>query len=172
MEELNKMLRLQLIRHAKTNQMSATGKDFDRELLEKGIVQANFLGHAIAEKQLALGKILCSSAARTQQTASIIRQHLTQTWDIHFDPSLYLAHHMELFAVLMEQKEAVITLIGHNEGLSDLASYLVDEHIHLRTGELLCLHINLEKWEQLSRATATVVDRYRPEVYLPLALVK
>lgn len=172
MEELNKMLQLQLIRHAKTQQLSKTGKDVDRELMEKGIVQANFLGQYISQKQLDLGNICCSKAARTQQTASIIRQHNSGKWDFQLDADLYLAHSMDLLAYLHQQNASVVTLIGHNEGISDLASYLVDEHLHLRTGEMLCLTFDLEAFSLLSRATATIVDRYRPEVYLPLALLK
>jgi phosphohistidine phosphatase len=170
--ELNKMLELQLIRHAKTKQSSITGKDFDRELMDKGIAQANFLGRHISVNALDLGTIHCSSAARTQQTASIIRQHYSQKWTIHLNDTLYLAHYMELFSFLTEQESAIITLIGHNEGISDLASYLVDDQIQLKTGEMLRLKIDLDKWEYISKATATITDRYRPEVYLPLALAK
>jgi hypothetical protein len=38
------MLRLHLLRHAKTEISSPTGEDFDRELMIKGIIQANMTG--------------------------------------------------------------------------------------------------------------------------------
>ena len=167
------MLTLNLIRHAKTKQTSLTGKDYDRELLEKGIAQANVLGIYLQTHHLSLGKILCSSAARTQQTRSIICQHLTEPCDFELTRELYLASHHQLLRVIQERgkNSPIVTIIGHNEGISDLASYLTDEHISLRTSEMISLAIPFESWDYLSQGTAGIIFPYRPAVFLPLPVV-
>lgn len=166
------MLTLNLIRHAKTKQTSPTGKDYDRELLEKGIAQANVLGIYLQNHHHSLGKIICSSAARTQQTRSIICQHLTERCNFELTRELYLASYQEILRVIESygKQEQTVTVIGHNEGISDLASYLTGEHISLRTSEMISLAIPFESWDYLSRGTAGIIFPYRPEVFLPLPL--
>lgn len=161
------MLILHLIRHAKTHQQSPTGKDKDRELMEKGIAQSNLLGHYIQSHRIELGKMLCSSATRTRQTKSVICQHLAEQCDIAYKDGLYLASMKELLLELSEEISRIVTLIGHNEGISELASYLADEHILLKTSEMISFSFPFESWEMLSRGTGTIELRYRPEVFLP-----
>lgn len=162
------MLVLHLIRHAKTRQQSSTGKDKDRELLEKGIAQANLLGHYIQSHHIELGKMLCSSAMRTRQTKSVICQHLAEQCRIDYRDELYLASREEMMLELELETEKTITIIGHNEGISDLASYFSDELIQLRTAELISMTFPFDDWKMVSRGTGTIVLRYRPEVFLPL----
>ena len=162
------MLVLHLIRHAKTRQQSSTGKDKDRELLEKGIAQANLLGHYIQSHHIALGKMLCSSAMCTRQTKSVICQHLAEQCRIDYRDELYLASREELMLELELETEKTLTIIGHNEGISDLASYFSDELIQLRTSELISMTFPFDDWKMVSRGTGTIVLRYRPEVFLPL----
>jgi phosphohistidine phosphatase len=161
------MLTLHLIRHAKTHQDSASGKDIDRELMEKGTAQANLLGHYLQSHHIELGKMLCSSAMRTRQTKSIFCQHLAERCRIEFRDKLYLASKEEILSELTGNVEKTLTVIGHNEGLSDLASYLAEERIQMRTAEFITFTFSLNSWDMLSQGTGTTNLRYRPEVFLP-----
>jgi phosphohistidine phosphatase len=163
------MLTLNLIRHAKTQQISPTGKDYDRELLDKGVSQANVLGNYLQTHHISLGKIICSSAVRTQQTKSIICQHLTERCNSEITRELYDAFHQEMLHIIgsLGENESIVTLIGHNEGISQLASYLSGESIHLRTSEMISLAIPFDSWDYLSQGTAEITFQYRPEVFLP-----
>lgn len=163
------MLTLNLIRHAKTNQNSPSGKDFDRELYPKGIAQANLLGMHLNSHHINLGKILCSKAIRTKQTQSILNQHTTISTNTVFLDELYLAGSMELLTLIEEHgdKHEVISIIGHNEGISELAGYLADEYIVLRTCELITIQFSITAWNELSRGIGMITLQYRPEVYLP-----
>lgn len=164
------MLTLNLIRHAKTNQVSPTGSDFDRALLDKGVSQANVLGNYLRTHHIALGKIICSSATRTQQTRSIICQHQYESCDYEFSKKLYLSSHAQILDVIGQsgKGESTVTIIGHNEGISELASYLSGEFIHLRTAEMISLTFPFESWDYLVRGTGVIIFQYRPEVFLPL----
>lgn len=163
------MLTLNLIRHAKTNQNSPSGKDIDRELLVKGIAQTNLLGTYLNTHHVNLGKILCSSATRTKQTHSILNQLLMNNENAEFLNDLYLAGSMELVSLIEQhgKNSNIITVIGHNEGISELASYLADEYILLRTCELITIQFSISDWSELSRGIGMVTLQYRPEVYLP-----
>ncbi|MDR0801317.1 histidine phosphatase family protein [Fluviicola sp.] len=164
------MLTLNLIRHAKTNQVSPSGNDFDRTLLDKGVSQANILGNYLRTHHIFPGKIICSSATRTQQTCSIICQHLVEQCSYTFSKKLYLSSHKQILEVIEShgKGEATVTIIGHNEGISELASYLSGEFIHLRTSEMISLTFPFESWDHLIRGTGVIIFQYRPEVFLPL----
>lgn len=167
------MLTLNLIRHAKTKQISPTGDDYDRELLDKGISQANVLGNYLQTHHISLGKVICSSAVRTQQTRSIICQHLTERCNVELTKELYDASYNEMIRVIAKRgkNESVVTLVGHNEGISQLASYLSGEIIPLRTSEMVSLAIPFESWDYLSEGIASIIFQYRPEVFLPHPVV-
>ena len=57
-------MKLHLLRHAKTNQVSPTGKDFDRELLPRGYEQIQELKLFLADNPIApktiLGQLIAS----------------------------------------------------------------------------------------------------------------
>ena len=164
------MLTLNLIRHAKTLVNSASGADKDRELASKGISQSNVLGKHIRFQFIDLGEIFCSDAHRTQQTCSIIAQYIGHTEQIHLDSELYLASRQQLFEFLLNRQHAIVTLIGHNEGISDLATYLLDEDVDMRTSEYISLTFPFTSLEMISQGTATLNYRYRPQVFLPEAV--
>lgn len=163
------MLTLNLIRHAKTKQTSDSGDDYDRELLDKGMSQANVLGNYLQTHHISLGKVICSSATRTQQTRSIICQHLTERCNFEFTKKLYLCYYSEMMRVIesLGKNDPIVTIIGHNEGISYLASHLSGESIHLRTSEMISLSLPFESWDYLSQGTAQIIFQYRPSVFLP-----
>ena len=166
------MLTLHLIRHAKTNQVSPSGDDFDRTLLDKGVSQANVLGNYLQTHHITLGKIICSSAARTQQTISVICQHLVEQCRFELSKKLYLSSAGQILDVIenLGKDEQTVTIIGHNEGISQLASYLSGESIHLRTSEMISLTFPFESWDHLISGTGVIIFQYRPEVFLPLPI--
>lgn len=161
------MLTLHIIRHAKTQVRSASGADKDRELASKGISQANVLGKHIRFQFIDLGEIYCSDAHRTQQTCSIITQYIGHKEKVHLDSGLYMANREQLFRFLLDKKNPVITLIGHNDALSELATYILDEDIYLQTSDLISVTFPFSSWEMISKGTATLHYRYRPQVFLP-----
>jgi phosphohistidine phosphatase len=79
---------LHVLRHAKTNQNSPTGRDFDRELLPRGYEQLIELQAEIAAKKLSISLVFCSSAKRTRQTLTQIEE-LFPNATISFHDDLY-----------------------------------------------------------------------------------
>jgi phosphohistidine phosphatase len=152
---------LHFLRHAKTNQNSATGRDFDRELLPRGYEQIIELQAKIATKPISISHVFCSSAQRTRQTLSQIATFFPDA-TISFHDELYLASKSELLNFLTEKKNSEeILVIGHNEGLSDLVSYLTDTDIHLKTCGYIQVSFPFDHSGYLSSGTGSVVETFR-----------
>ena len=92
------MLTLHLLRHAKTNQLSPTGKDFDRELLPKGIKQCAEMKTFLSNESIHIDQILCSKAKRTLQTHELCALNKEIT---HFSKNLYLCTSMEMIQEIL-----------------------------------------------------------------------
>lgn len=161
------MKQLTLLRHAKTNQLSPTGRDIDRELLEKGLEQVAhlndfFLQHPLSTKT----DVWVSSATRTRQTFNGIKKTIEDYNSINsidFSEKLYLCSQDELLKRIWKTKtNNDLMIVGHNFGISDLASYFTEKDIELATGELIQLQFECNSWKETSKGMATIVNRFRP----------
>lgn len=151
-------MKLHLIRHAKTNQLSSSGKDFDRALLPKGDAQLELLKYKISAKEEDI--ILSSSSKRTKQTAIA----LFPKQQIKFYDDLYLCSVRTFLEHIWSQQKSVdLWIVAHNFGISDLLNYFTDDDIEMRTGEYVSISFQINAWIEASRSTGTIVDRYRPE---------
>ena len=132
---------LHLLRHAKTEKFAVTGKDYDRPLASKGI-------HV-------------SAANRTQETAKTIFPEYT----LHFCKELYLASSQELLQYINKLSTSNdLFLIGHNEGLSELATSLIGENILLKTASYLAITFDCKNSAEISRHNGMILHLYRPEI--------
>lgn len=158
-------MKIHILRHAKTDQNSSTGKDFDRKLLEKGIRQTKEMGLFFTKIELNPSHIFCSTAVRTRETLIRIEKQYPFNATINFRDDFYLCEKETLFSFLTSQKHnEEILIIGHNNGLSDFAAYLVDDFIDLKTCEFITVKFELDSWEEVSKGLGTIVDRFHPEV--------
>jgi len=158
------MLKLIIVRHAKTNQISKSGSDYDRSLLPRGIAQANDLKKHFENTDFGIAEIHVSSAKRTQETFKLI-EHAFKNVPIHSWENLYLASSGEILELICQLNHTKnILLIGHNFGISDLVNYLCDSDIILATGELIELTFELDSWNELSKSTGVIARRYRSAV--------
>lgn len=157
-------MKLHILRHAKTQAVAPSNKDFDRKLLPKGIAQANEMGHFLNEKLSRKITVHCSSSERTRQTASIVQSRF-EFRDIRFSDRLYHADLNTLLDFIWSQEgKEDFLLIGHNEGISDLATYLTDKFISLKTCEYICIEFDADSWKEVSRGLGSEVDSFRPEI--------
>lgn len=162
-----KKMKLHLLRHAKTEVYSASGRDFDRKLMTKGIIQANLMGQYLRIKQFAVHETYCSDAVRTTETYGIVSKMVNSGKFIQKN-ELYLADREALLSVIWKIKHGKdLFLVGHNDGISQLASYFTDESIHLKTCGYLCIDFSLDSWKETSIGTGIITDSFRPPVYFP-----
>ncbi len=153
---------LHLIRHAKTNQVSQSGKDFDRPLLERGWKQCEELTDYLKKKDFGTSKIICSSAKRTRETLEGTKACFTSS-EIEFSEELYLCSISTfLKKIWSENHQKDLVIIGHNFGISDLANYFLDRQDEMRTAEYVCIEFPFDTWEEAFQATGSLKDHYRP----------
>lgn len=57
-------------------------------------------------------------------------------------------------------------IIGHNNGLSELASYFTEEFIDLSTCEYICITFDIQSWKETSKGNGIISDRFHPKVSL------
>ena len=124
------MRRLLLLRHAKTENESPSGRDRDRRLDERGRGDAALLGRFIGRHMLLPEAVLVSPATRAHQTWDVVRESLAEQGaapDAELRPELYGA---DATLLLLAIRGAALTdptglmLVGHNPGLHELALML------------------------------------------------
>ena len=154
-------MKLHLLRHAKTNPNSTSGLDFDRELLPRGNEQLQEFKAFYAKHPFQVGQILCSSAVRTRQTLEEITG-LFPGVPVTFIDELYLASSGEMLQIITRAESTEdLLLIGHNEGISDLASELSAAFILLKTCGLVSLEFPFESSALVSKETGVLVGSFR-----------
>jgi phosphohistidine phosphatase len=155
-------MKIHLLRHAKTERTSVSGKDFDRKLVRKGHKQCELLQKYFQNKNFDNTVFLVSTATRTIQTAemSITNQKF------NFLHTLYLS----LPRTILNEMEQVengfdVFIVGHNEGISQIASFLVNEQLNLKTGHYIEFSVpGIDDYKLLTRGCAIITENYRPEV--------
>lgn len=156
-------MKIHLLRHAKTEQLSSSGNDFDRKLKDRGILQSKELAQFLISNQIHELETWCSTAKRTRQTFSYLTESLKPS-KLEFMDDLYLCEQETILKKLWDLNQANdLFIIGHNDGLSDLASYFADEIIHLGTCEYICFSFTADSWAELSRGTGIIENRFRPQ---------
>ncbi|MCH2225545.1 MAG: histidine phosphatase family protein [Crocinitomicaceae bacterium] len=158
-------MKLHLLRHAKTDQQSSTGRDFDRKLLPKGIVQGASLARYFTDT-IVVNTVWCSEAARTRETLSII-QKSNEFENVSYCQELYLCSRDVFLQKIWSLKHSDdLLIVGHNFGISDLATYLTDVHVELKTGGYICIEFQADSWEETSRGMGEITAQFRPKVSL------
>ena len=157
-------MKLHLLRHAKTEKFSSSGKDFDRKLMVKGILQSNEMMNFLENQKFENTDLYSSAAQRTKETYELVCSKFKIN-HISFHQELYLAGLNELLQFIWNLKsQKDIFIIGHNEGLSELASYLSGSFNHLKTCGYIQLEFECESSEEMSKDCGIICESYRPEV--------
>lgn len=157
-------MKLFILRHAKTEQVSSTGKDFDRKLKEKGINQCALLEAFFRENYSDTSFVVhCSAARRTKATFTRVKKALDVT-TVHYSEDLYLVYldGLKNYLSSVPKTDEELLIIGHNSGLSDLVSYLTGNSFLLPTSGLVVLDLNVGDFKAVSAGCASLVDEYYP----------
>lgn len=143
------------MRHAAAEDLVLFGKDFERQLVAKGIADAKTMGSLL----LKLGNIpdiVCTSKApRAAQTAEIIVDNLGPI-PIEYDRSLYeggaVTYLMTVNQVAI--KNNVMMLVGHNPDISFFVDYLCGESVgSMKKAGIVIIEFEGLEWKEISHAT-------------------
>ena len=118
--------RLILLRHAKSDWPDVP--DRDRPLAKRGRRDAPVIGRWLHDRGYQPQIVICSAARRTRQTWDLVAPELGGSPSVTFEPRAYAASAITLLYLVRELPTACHSalLIGHNPGVSELASNLLE----------------------------------------------
>lgn len=165
------MLRLHLLRHAKSAWDDSTLADAERPLAPRGRKAAKRMARWAEEHDIRPELVLCSSAVRARQTLERVLPGLGRPEE-RIEASLYAASAESLLARVQALPEKVeeAMLIGHNPGIQRLVLLLAEPGelrdraaAKLPTGALATLEAEVDGWANLTpgqmRLASYVVPR-------------
>ena len=159
------MKRIYLMRHGKAED-GFDKPDFERDLQSKGIKKTEKIAHFLLEKKTQPQLILASMAFRTLQTAELIRTVLELPKQIiQEEKSLYLASSNSMLDVIFSVDDKIdeLILVGHNPGISSLATYLSDSDIDwMSTSSIIAVELNINHWTDIPDASKKLLFYIKP----------
>lgn len=158
------MMKLLVLRHAKSSWNDASISDFERPLNDRGKRAAPFMGKFMAENRLVPDLIVSSPAARARATTELVAEAMEYSGDAVFDPDIYEASPNTLVRVVAEISDEYRTamIVGHNPGLESLIYHLTGVFEPMPTAALAVIELNIESWGDVNGESGILLAIYRP----------
>jgi phosphohistidine phosphatase len=160
------MKTLYIMRHGKAEN-GDNKTDFERKLISKGIKRNLKIALKLKDKKGKFDAILCSKAERTIETAEIMAEQFDfPLANIENHKAFYLAPASIMLEYLYALDNALsnVLLVGHNPGVSELATNLSNQFIDwLPTSALIAIKFDTEKWEEIGSCEAKIVFSLFPK---------
>lgn len=165
------MLQLFLLRHAKAEAASPTGRDHDRQLAPSGRADAERMGAYLERHAIRADRTVLSTATRVQETWAALAPALSQLPVTASEPRLFNASVLDILDVIRAQPDQTksVMVVGHNPGLHDAATLLLasgdaETRERLReglptTGLVAITLVGTSSWRDLRRQSGRL-DRF------------
>jgi phosphohistidine phosphatase len=139
------------LRHAKSSWKDKSLEDVDRPLNDRGIRATEVIGDYLRKEKIVPDLIISSPATRARQTVDLVLKAARLKLNPRFDERIYDASVHRLLEVVSQIEEAANSamLIGHNPGFEELLESLTSEQKRVPTGGLMCIELNVEKWNKV-----------------------
>lgn len=160
------MKTLVIARHAKAEGFKSSETDFDRKLTDSGKEDAVKMSLLLFHLGVHPHKIVSSTAKRTWSTAkkfskafnieeqAIIPQH--KIYNANIDTLIDLVHNFD-------NKWETVILVGHNPGVSNLASYFTgDSTLELPTCSVVIVEFESDDWQWCDYKKGRLVNFIKP----------
>jgi phosphohistidine phosphatase len=167
------MMRLTILRHAKSSRDEPNLDDHNRPLNERGWKAARRMGRELGHRGLHFDYVLASTAARVRETIDGLAEKYDFSAPIRFEPRLYMADAgtlLDLVRALPDDAQSAL-LVGHNPGLERLAVELShDDRQALRhrvsekfpTAALAVVELPAESWAEVQPGSGEIVELILP----------
>jgi phosphohistidine phosphatase len=162
------MLRLYVMRHAKSSWATPGARDYDRELNDRGHSDLVKIRYALKDRKYAPQSIICSSAERTRQTLDGILAAFPDQPEIQYTEKLYSSGMDDYMALISSQTSGnSLMIIGHNPMCGSLADALVsnghEEHREIisykyPTSTISVIDFDISGWDELKLASGSLVE--------------
>ena len=162
------LLRLTLVRHAKTEPGRPGQEDWDRVLEARGQRDAPEMARRLKQNSGKPDRILSSPAVRAITTATIMARELgVSAQKVQQDERLYLASTKEMLAVIRELGERArhLMVVGHNPGITEFADRISSERgvDNMPTCAVYTLQFSIAAWSELAWESGIDADLDYPK---------
>ena len=148
------LLRLTLVRHAKTEPARPGQEDWDRVLEPRGQRDAPEMARRLKQISPKVDRVLSSPAVRAITTATIMTRELgVSAQKVQQDERLYLASPKDMLAVIRElgERSRHLMIVGHNPGMTEFADKISSERgiDNMPTCAIYTLQFEIAAWSEL-----------------------
>ena len=162
------MKTLILVRHAKTEPLHTQIKDFERNLMNKGVKDAHLVSLKLLEKEIIPDLIITSPARRAVETAEIFAQNFDYPKKNIVVNQLIYDHYTtnDFIKILgtVHNKHDKIMVFGHNPSFEILAYRFTNEfNKHLPTTGLIGIHFDVKSWKEIEAGKGKFLFFYYPK---------
>lgn len=159
------MKTLFVMRHAKAERDSDTGRDFDRPLAKRGWRDAEAVGREMRVRGLELEAVLASPARRAAETVAALASGYGKL-EPEFEPGIYNAPVDRLIEIVRNADDSIarLLIVGHNPGFQELALCLAgdDPSDGFPTAAIAAIDLPAERWCDVAERSGQIVDLILP----------
>lgn len=168
------MLRLLLLRHAKSSWTDPGLDDHDRPLNARGQKSAPLIGRFMREQKLNPDLVLCSPARRARETWKLVSAELRSSPRLLMEDGLYdFGNGGRILDTVRAKADTAKTVlvVGHNPSIERLAQRLIgkgDAKLRKRlaekypTGALAAISFDAKEWKDIEDGKGTLASFIRP----------
>lgn len=166
------MLRLYILRHAKSSWAQAGVKDFDRGLNSRGASDLPKIAAMMKERGYLPPQVYCSPALRTRLTMHGIILAYSDPPRIDYVDRLYSgAADAYVNCLMMHERPEPVMFVGHNPSVAEFAHMMIrsGDDAPMRalsekfpTGAMAVIDFEMGAWSELGPNGGYLVDFVRP----------
>ena len=146
-----------LVRHAKTQRDSIDGRDFTRELADRGLRDASMVGAYFKKNGFTIDMLISSPAARAIATAELLADQIGfPSEKIHTNEELYMASVRTFLQVVNQLRNDwdSVMITSHNPAVTYLAENLSGADIgDMPTSGIAEIKFTVDNWAEVSQGT-------------------
>ncbi len=161
------MLKLSLLRHAKSSWEHDNLIDHDRPLKERGLADTRLIAAEMKKKGILPDQIFSSTSRRTQETVRIFLE-VTGLRDsiVTYDRSLYHAWAKGILEYVQHHAAGNhVMVVGHNPGIHEFVEHMADTRIEkFPTCALAYLTIKSDSWGSMKYCCSELTDFFFPSM--------
>src|SRR5258708_29908397 len=168
------MMKLTVLRHAKSSWDDPGLDDFNRPLNAVGRKAARRMGRELKLRKMHFDLVLASAAARVRETIDGIEENYDFKAKVSFEQSIYTASEEALLSLVRSLPKNVHfpLFVGHNPGLERLLLMLThdDEQSFRRrvahkfpTGALAVVKLPADDWDKVELGSAKIAALIYPK---------
>lgn len=154
------MKTLYILRHAQKDESVQNEYDYDIQLSQKGIEEAESIGKKLKEKDILPDLIVSSPAIRARQTADIVVKELNYRKNVMFNEVIYQAFLNEIVESITYTFDKVnsLMIVGHNPSLTALALTYGGFKKELGTACIVRIDFDCDSWTAIDKNNSQLIE--------------